>query len=211
MRFTRARGHARPPSHLHANGTGGIETAEHPEHVAETIEQIVRLENRDRRHMGLSDELASRITAFSGSMLYVWLHVAWFTVWIVVNVSLLIFTPFDPYPFGLLTMIVSLEAIFLSTFVLITQNRQALAADRRAKVDLQVNMIAEREITKVMEMVAHLHEHIGGDGAKHDPQLEAMRRPTHVEKLAEAVDEAEREIDPEGARGPESAIDTEKK
>jgi uncharacterized membrane protein len=107
-------------------------------------------------------------------------------------------------------MIVSLEAIFLSTFVLITQNRQAIAADRRAKVDLQVDLIAEREITKLMEMVAHLHEHLGHGNAKHDPEFADMVRPTHVEKLAEAVDEAERQRDPEGHDKPESAVDTEK-
>jgi uncharacterized membrane protein len=183
----------------------------HPEHVAETVEEIVHLENRDRLYMGLSDKLANKITAFSGSMLYVWLHVAWFAIWIVVNISLFLFAPFDPYPFGLLTMIVSLEAIFLSTFVLITQNRQAIAADRRAKVDLQVNMIAEREITKLIEMVKHLHEHAGIGMPDHDRELEEMQEPTHVTKLADAIDDAEHQIDPEGALGPESAVDTQKR
>jgi uncharacterized membrane protein len=209
MRFSRAGARTAPMRQPRRTpDTNG--SAEHPEHVAETIEEIVGLENRDRLYMGLSDKLASKITAFSGSMLYVWLHVAWFAVWIVVNISLLVFAPFDPYPFGLLTMIVSLEAIFLSTFVLITQNRQALAADRRAKVDLQVNMIAEREITKLMEMVNHLHEH-AGLGTDHDPELEEMQEPTHVSRLADAIDDAEHQIDPEGALGPESAADTQKR
>ncbi len=113
--------------------------------------------------------LASKITSFSGSMLYVWLHVAWFAIWILLNIAYFVFEPFDPYPFGLLTMVVSLEAIFLSTFVLITQNRQAVAADRRAKVDLQINMIAEREVTKLIEMVSHIHKHLGIDQPEHDP------------------------------------------
>jgi uncharacterized membrane protein len=188
-----------------SNGTG-----DHPEHVAESIEEIVTLENRDRAQMGFSDKVASKITAFSGSMLYVWLHVAWFSIWVIANISLLVFRPFDPYPFGLLTMIVSLEAIFLSTFVLITQNRQAIAADRRSKVDLQVNMIAEREVTKLIEMVKHLHEHLGIDDPDHDQQLAEMQKPTHVTKIADSIDEAEERIDPEGARGPESGADTEK-
>jgi len=198
----------RPPRRIQPNTNGN---GEHPEHVTETIEEIVHLENRDRLHMGLSDKLASKITAFSGSMHYVWLHVVWFAVWIVVNISLFVLAPFDPYPFGLLTMIVSLEAIFLSTFVLITQNRQAIAADRRAKVDLQVNMIAEREITKLIEMVKHLHEHLGVGTLDHDPELEEMQEPTHVTKLADAIDDAEHQIDPEGALGPESAVDTQKR
>jgi uncharacterized membrane protein len=210
MRFSKVGGTAGAARLIRAAAPSRNGNAEQAEHITETIEEIVRLENSDRIRMSLSDKLASRIAGFGGSMLYVWLHVGWFSIWIVVNLSQLVFAPFDPYPFGLLTMIVSLEAIFLSTFVLISQNRQAIAADRRAKVDLQVNMIAEREITKVMDMVAHIHEHLGLQTPSRDAELEEMQRPTHVGKLADAVDEAERQVDPEGERRPESAGDTEK-
>ena len=203
MRFHRGAVKLRSPTRTSANGAG-----DHVEHVASTVEEIVNLENRDHAQMGFSDRMASKITAFSGSMVYVWLHVAWFSIWILLNVTVILFEPFDSYPFGLLTMIVSLEAIFLSTFVLITQNRQAIAADRRAKVDLQVNMIAEREITKLFQMVTDIHDHLGMH-TPHDQELEDMKEPTHVEKLADAIDEAEEQIDPESAKGPESAADTE--
>ena len=182
-------------------------SAEHPEHVATTVEEIVRLENRDHEAMGLSDEIANRVTAFSGSMPYVWLHVAWFSTWILINVAAVVFEPFDRYPFGLLTMIVSLEAIFLSTFVLISQNRQAITADRRAKVDLQVNMIAEREITKLMQMVTDIHDHLGMD-LPHDQELEDMKDSPPVEKLADAIDAAENGGDHAEDKRPESAADT---
>lgn len=186
-----------------SNGTN--DAAEHPGHIANTVEEIVRLETRDHDGMSLSDEIANKVTAFSGSMPYVWLHVAWFSIWILINVAAIIFEPFDAYPFGLLTMIVSLEAIFLSTFVLISQNRQAVAADRRAKVDLQVNMIAEREITKLFQMVSDIHDHLGIT-SPHDEELEEMKKPTQVDKLADAMDAAEQNGAPEG---PESAADTE--
>ena len=205
MRFHRGAVKLRTSTRDGVNGARGDD----PEHIADSIEEIVRLEGRDREDMAFSDHLASKITAFSGSMFYVWLHVAWFAIWIGLNVAYFIFQPFDPYPFGLLTMMVSLEAIFLSTFVLIAQNRQALAADRRAKVDLQVNMIAEREITKVIELVSHIHEHLGIDQPKHDHELEEMKKPTHVERVADAIDAAEQDIDPDKAGGPESAADTE--
>ena len=197
MRFSRIGGPAGAVRIPRQSARSSNRAAEHPEHVAESIEEVVALENRDRAHMGFSDKLASKITAFSGSMLYVWLHVAWFTIWIIANISLLVLKPFDPYPFGLLTMIVSLEAIFLSTFVLITQNRQTIAADRRSKVDLQVNMVAEREVTKLIDMVKHLHEHLGLDDPDHDQELAEMQKPTHVTKIAEAIDEAEQQIDSE--------------
>ncbi len=172
-------------------------------HVAKNIEDVARLENRDHVEMGVSDHFADLMTRFSGSMKYVWLHVAWFTVWIVANLGLFGLARFDAFPFGFLTMIVSLEAIFLSTFVLISQNRQAMQADRRAKVDLQVNLISEQEITKLISMMAELHEHLGLHPAQ-DQELDHMQQPTAVEKLADAADEAAL-----SGSGPKSAADAE--
>jgi uncharacterized membrane protein len=93
-----------------------------------------------RRRRRLQDRVSDQITVFAGSMTFVYLHVAWFTAWIVVNV-----TPwaFDPYPFGLLTLIVSLEAIFLSTFVMISQNRESSRSDARAEIDFETNLVSE--------------------------------------------------------------------
>ena len=113
----------------------------------------------------LEERVADSITGFAGSMRFVYLHGAWFGLWIVVNLGLLaaalggLLQPFDPYPFGLLTMIVSLEAIFLSTFVMISQNRQAAVADHRAELDYQVNVRAEAEITKLVALVEALVAH----------------------------------------------------
>ncbi|HEY4033568.1 MAG TPA: DUF1003 domain-containing protein [Ktedonobacteraceae bacterium] len=123
------------------------------------IEEIIHLEQRDRIAMSLSDKIADTITAFSGSMIYVGIHILWFGLWMLWNAGWLKLKPFDPFPYSLLTMIVSLEAIFLSAFVLISQNKQALQADKRAKIDLQVNMIAERETTKLIAMVAEIQQH----------------------------------------------------
>jgi uncharacterized membrane protein len=90
------------------------------------------------------DQVADRITAFAGSMRFVYLHSAWFLVWIAANVGALgASLVFDGFPFGLLTMIVSLEAIFLSTFVMISQNRQSARADVRAQLDFETNLRSE--------------------------------------------------------------------
>ena len=159
-----------------------------PPHVARNIEEIVRLEGRERLTMGRSDHFADFMTKFGGSMAFVWLHVAWFGVWIVLNVVGVL--TFDEFPFGLLTMIVSLEAIFLSAFVLISENRQAQQSDRRAKVDFQVNLISEQEITKVISLVAEIHEYLGLSG-EHDEELAHMQGKTSVEHLTDAVDQAE--------------------
>jgi uncharacterized membrane protein len=95
----------------------------------------------NRARQRTQDRVADRITRFSGSMLFVYLHVGWFAYWIVHNT--LSPWPFDPFPFGLLTLIVSLEAIFLATFVMISQNREAQRAEIRAQLDFETNVVAE--------------------------------------------------------------------
>jgi len=152
---------------------------------------MVELEARERIRMSQSDRIADVISGFAGSMLFVWMHIGWFAFWIAANSALLALY-FDDFPYGLLTMIVSLEAIFLSTFVLIAQNRQAQLAEKRAKVDLQVNLIAELEVTKIMALVSEIHRHLGLSDSE-DEDVERLKEPTHVTELADAVDAAERE------------------
>lgn len=103
------------------------------------------------------DKAADRITAFSGSMAFVYIHAIIFTVWIVENL-MVDKKGFDPFPFGLLTLIVSLEAIFLSTFVMLSQNRQAKQADLRSELDYEINVRAEKEICEIKEMLHKLLE-----------------------------------------------------
>ncbi len=98
----------------------------------------------------LQDRIADLVTLFSGSMAFVYLHVVAFALWLLLNTDWLPIKAFDPYPFGMLTTIVSLEAIFLSTFVLVSQNRQALIGERRAELDLHINLLSEYEITRIL-------------------------------------------------------------
>lgn len=156
------------------------------DHVTRTIEDILKLESLERTS---TERIAEAIASFTGSMFFIWLHVTWFSLWIIFNVPWLGFRPLDPYPFTFLTMIVSLEAIFLSAFILMSENRQARLADRRARVNLQVDMISEREITKLMELVVDVHAHLGL--RKVDPELEKMQQPTSIENLTEAAQKVE--------------------
>jgi uncharacterized membrane protein len=104
-----------------------------------------------RRLQQNEDRWADRITAFAGSLRFVRIHIVWFSAWILANAVLLdTVHRFDPYPFGLLTLSVSLEAIFLSSFVMISQNRQGQAAEIRSELDYRTNVMAEREIDLVM-------------------------------------------------------------
>jgi uncharacterized membrane protein len=113
-----------------------------------THQRPLSVHTRDERHMWADvrkaqDELTDAVTAFAGSLSFVYLHVAWFTVWVLLNVGVFGLAAFDGFPFGLLTLIVSLEAIFLSTFVMISQNRQAARADVRSELDFETNLRSE--------------------------------------------------------------------
>ncbi|MEX1253327.1 MAG: DUF1003 domain-containing protein [Dehalococcoidia bacterium] len=171
-------------------GNGGTQTSPPRPGRAEieSAGELAALHERTESDTDASERLAHRITAFSGSMVYVWLHVVWFGAWIAGNA---VWFHFDPFPFTFLTMIVSLEAIFLSTFVLISQNRQAYQADHRASVDLELNMVAEREITKMMDMIARLQQHLGMPAEKeNDTDLREMLEPTAIANLAEGAETA---------------------
>jgi len=123
-------------------------------HVIErNIRTIIRLRHKAARERSLQDRIADGITSFSGHMAFVYVHLVWFGVWILLNTGRTPVRPFDPFPYGLLTMIVSLEAIFLATFVLISQNRSSEEAERRADLDLHIGLLTEHELTRVLQML----------------------------------------------------------
>ena len=113
-----------------------------PDPAARNIETIAALEREALHDRSRLDRLTDAVTAAAGSPLFIIAHAIWFATWIAVNVMGA--HPFDPYPFGLLMLAVSLEAIFLSAAVLMTQNRMQRQADKRAHLDLQVNLLAEQ-------------------------------------------------------------------
>jgi len=109
------------------------------------------------------DAVADTVTSFAGSLRFVYLHMGWFALWVLVNVGLFgSAAVFDEYPFGLLTMIVSLEAIFLSTFVMVSQNRQAARSDIRAEIDFENNLRSEIWSVHIGEALGIDSEHVEG-------------------------------------------------
>jgi uncharacterized membrane protein len=123
------------------------------------------------------DSWADAITSFAGTMRFVRIHIMWFGLWILLNLGLLgAGLEFDKYPFGLLTLVVSLEAIFLSTFVMISQNRQARAAEIRSELDYQTNVMAERKIDIIMKALRRMAERQGVVVDDLVTELEHLRR-----------------------------------
>jgi uncharacterized membrane protein len=155
--------------------------------IDRNIETLIEVQRQLSASRNIQDKIADRITAFSGSTLFLYFHIGWFGAWLLINLGLTPVAAFDPYPFGLLTMIVSLEAIFLSTFVLISQNRSTEVADKRADLDLQVNLLGEYEITKILKLVDAIADHLGLDAGA-DKELDELKmeiRPDEVLKEME--------------------------
>src|SRR5918994_7672447 len=116
---------------------------------------------REEADASAQERIADAITRFTGSMLFVYLHLAVFGFWIVANLGWVPGVPQWDESFVVLAMIASVEAIFLSTFVLISQNRMAAAADKRADLDLQISLLAEHEVTKLTALVSAIADRIG--------------------------------------------------
>lgn len=167
---------------------GRYKTPEIAAVVGRNIGTLTRARRDTEQRKTVQDRLADAMTAFSGSMLFVYLHAIWFLTWIAVNLGWLGFNPFDPYPFGLLTLIVSLEAIFLSTFVLISQNRMGEAADLRADLDLQINLLTEYELTRVLTLVDALADHFGLEIAQ-DPEIEELKKDVGPEDVLKEMEQ----------------------
>jgi len=152
-------------------------------------EVVTSLKSKADAQRTLADRIADRITYLMGSMPFLIANLIWFVVWITINLGLIPgVEPFEPFPFGLLTMIVSLEAIVLAIAVLISQNRAGKIADLREEIDLQVNILAERELTKVIEMMVLLLKQQGID-VPDNGDLDGMLKPTDVEGLEQIIEE----------------------
>ena len=136
-----------------------------PPGLSSVLERNIRSLNERRRReeaqATLQERIAEAITRFTGSMVFVYIHLALFGFWIVANLGWVPGVPKWDESFVVLAMWASVEAIFLSTFVLISQNRMAAAADKRADLDLQISLLAEHEITKLVTLVSAVADHMG--------------------------------------------------
>ncbi len=152
-------------------------------HVVErNIRTIIQLRLQAARERSVQNRIADVITDFSGRMVFVYVHIVWFGVWIVLNTGRVGVQPFDPFPYGLLTMVVSLEAIFLSTLVLISQNRLSEESEHRADLALQIGLLTEYELTRVLRMLDAIQDKMGIENAADDElaDLEMETKPEDV-------------------------------
>ena len=128
------------------------------------------------------ERVADALTRGAASTPFLVFHVVWFAGWILLNTGVVGVRPFDPFPFGLLTLIVSLEAIFLSIFVLMAQSRESAVAELREEVSLQIVLRMEEEVTKTLQLVAGLYTRLGQQVSE-DPELREMLGPLDPDEI----------------------------
>jgi uncharacterized membrane protein len=153
------------------------------------IAAIAKLEEEALNRRTRTERESDAIVKFIGSVKFLVLHGILVSVWVILNLNLLPVKPFDPFPFGILALIVASESVFLTICVLISQNRMARQAERRSHLDLQVGMLAEQELTTMLQMLQKLCQHAGVDVKSANLQVQGFSENTDVGKLASELEE----------------------
>jgi len=158
--------------------------------VKSNVLKVIALEEKAKKERTLGEKISEYIAAFCGSMIFVYVHVIWFGGWILLN-SLAGYN-FDPFPFTFLTLVVSLEAIFLSTFILISQNHETQLSDKRNHLDLQINMLSEQESTRTLELVQLIAKKVGVK--VDDSGVDDLLEPLDPQKLIREISKASKDV-----------------
>ena len=152
------------------------------------IEALRREREREDSRASLEERIAGHITHFTGSMRFVYLHLVLLIAWVSINLGWIPQVPvFDP-TFVILAMVASVEAIFLSTFILISQNRALASDQKRADLNLQMSLLTEHEVTKLVKVLAAIGRKLGVEEA-FDPSLEPLTHDVEPEEVLEELEE----------------------
>lgn len=161
-----------------------------PQAVQQNIESILRLQQDQLRKRTWTDRIGGAVGGFAGTFGFVLLHLAVFALWAAINTGLVPLLPaWDPYPFSLLTMLVSMEGVLLVSFVLIMQNRASAAADQRNHLELQINLLTEKEVTKIIQMLQRLSAQLRIEDQVMDSETRELSQVTAVDTLARELDD----------------------
>jgi len=154
------------------------------------INAIAKLEHDALSRRTLTERLSDVITKLVGNMGFLLAHLILISGWSLINLRLIPgLKPFDPFPFGILALIVSSESVFLTIFVLISQGRMAHQSERRSHLDLQVGMLAEQELTTILQMLQKLCQHVGVNVDSSKQEVQSFSKTTDVSKLASELED----------------------
>lgn len=162
------------------------------------IETIIQLDAATRANRNLSERVSDKITKFCGSMMFIWSHIAVFGFWILWNkLPKLSGHHFDHSPFPRLSFIVGIEAIFLVSFLLMSQNQETQIEERRNHLALQIALLTEQENTKMLTMLNEIGKRLGADMGG-DPELRVLEKATRPEELVEQIEQTIKQTDENG-------------
>jgi uncharacterized membrane protein len=155
--------------------------------IQKNIDEISRLEDEALQSRSAAERFGDFVARQAGRLWFIALHIVWFSSWALINAGMIPgLKPFDLFPYPFLTLVVSLEAIFLSLFILMSQNRASVQADHRAHLDLQINLLAEHESSKTLELVKALCEH-HGLACSQDPEVAELIARTKPAEILRAL------------------------
>lgn len=156
--------------------------------LRKNIESILALEKESMKELSTVQHIAEKVNAFAGSTPFIVFHLIWFAGWVIINIGLIpAIKPFDPFPFNFLTLVVSLEAIFLTQLILMSQNRMAKETDKRALLDLQINMLDEQETTLILRILQKVAAHLGLQNEMDDAATE-LSEQTDIQDVAKTLE-----------------------
>jgi uncharacterized membrane protein len=154
------------------------------------IDSIVKQEEEALEQRSTSERFADAVGIFAGSLLFVLIHLLLLILWIAVNSrSVISMKPFDPYPFSLLGVVVAVEAVILSSFILMRQNRMMRRGERRDHLNLQVDLLSEKEITKLLQMVRAICGKMGLEDIMADKEIRELTQNTSIESLSKTLED----------------------
>ena len=154
--------------------------------VERNVRSLVARRQQLEQQKDFQQRIADTITCFTGSMRFVYIHAVIYGTWIIINLPVTPTPKFDPN-FVILAMVASVEAIFLTTFVLMTQNRMGQEAERRAELDLQISLLAEHEVTRLITLVKAIGEKLDIEASK-DPELPELQQDIEPEKVLDVME-----------------------
>jgi uncharacterized membrane protein len=186
------------PGGLRLRGTSMPHKSEITKVQETNIEKVVRLEAEAEQRASSTDRISEAIGSFTGTNYFILLQLACVGFWLSINTGALRVIPaFDPYPFPLLATLLALEGVLLVAFVLISQKRISQRAEHRSHLDLQINLLAEKEVTKVIQLLQRLNRHMGLEAEVADAEARELSEDTAVEDLALGL---RKSLDPEAGK-----------